>query len=300
MGQALLSPGLRERGMTVRGHRDHRRDRDAAQSLSALGTGSIAKAAIRRGVDSQGDSSSTRSIRSWRSRSRFSSTPRFWFWRQWYSSGETRMPMVAGDRHRAGRLDSDRLPDVVSAARHRGGQHAVRRRAAGQRSKQHDHRHACRPGGNGRVHALADSPLAAATDHAIAGDQRRPCWLLRCVREAKVTDLLNLSQLFLGLQLPLAMFPLMHFTSSRKYMGKHRNGWFLFTAGWGSCILITALDIYGLPDSIRDAWRVLSGNWIVRRIVGQKINLCIAKSSSLSTPRPPIRRFSITSGRWPD
>ena len=78
--------------------------------------------------------------------------------------------------------------------------------------------------------------------------------------QAKVTDLLNLSQLFLGLQLPLAMFPLMHFASSRKYMGKHRIGWFLFTAGWGSCLLITALDVYGLPDSIRDAWRVLSGN----------------------------------------
>ena len=78
--------------------------------------------------------------------------------------------------------------------------------------------------------------------------------------DAKVTDLLNLSQVVLALQLPLAMFPLMHFTSCRKYMGKHRIGWFLFTAGWASCLLITALDVYGLPESIRQAWAVVTGN----------------------------------------
>jgi manganese transport protein len=78
--------------------------------------------------------------------------------------------------------------------------------------------------------------------------------------KAKVTDLINLSQVVLALQLPLAMFPLMHFTSSRKYMGKHRVGWFLFTAGWASCLVITALDIYGLPGLLRDAWKVFSGN----------------------------------------
>jgi manganese transport protein len=77
---------------------------------------------------------------------------------------------------------------------------------------------------------------------------------------AKVTDLLNLSQVVLALQLPLAMFPLMHFTSCRKYMGKHRIGWFLFTAGWASCLLITALDLYGLPESFRQAWVVITGN----------------------------------------
>jgi manganese transport protein len=78
--------------------------------------------------------------------------------------------------------------------------------------------------------------------------------------DTKITDLLNLSQVVLAMQLPLAMFPLMHFTSCRKYMGKHRIGWFLFTAGWLSCLLITALDIYGLPESLRQAWRVFTGN----------------------------------------
>jgi manganese transport protein len=74
-----------------------------------------------------------------------------------------------------------------------------------------------------------------------------------------VTDLINLSQAVLAIQLPLAMFPLMHMTSSRRYMGKFVNGWFLMVAGWGSCLLITALDIYGLPDSLSTAWKVIVG-----------------------------------------
>src|SRR5262249_6127885 len=66
--------------------------------------------------------------------------------------------------------------------------------------------------------------------------------------EGSVTDLLVLSQVVLALQLPLAMFPLLYFTSSKRWMGNKRNGWFLFIAGWTSCLLITALDAYGLPD----------------------------------------------------
>jgi manganese transport protein len=77
--------------------------------------------------------------------------------------------------------------------------------------------------------------------------------------DARVTDLINLSQAVLALQLPFAMFPLLHFTSSRKRMGGYRLGWFLLVAGWGSCMLITALDIYALPDALRKAWGVLSG-----------------------------------------
>ena len=76
---------------------------------------------------------------------------------------------------------------------------------------------------------------------------------------SSVTDLLVLSQVVLALQLPLAMFPLMHFTSSRTYMGNHANGWFLGIAGWGTCLLITALDLYGLPASLQNAWAVIVG-----------------------------------------
>jgi manganese transport protein len=77
--------------------------------------------------------------------------------------------------------------------------------------------------------------------------------------DSSVTDLLTLSQVVLALQLPFAMFPLLHFTSSRMRMGKWRNGWFLLAAGWASAILITCMDVYGLPDSIKTAWRVISG-----------------------------------------
>ncbi len=77
--------------------------------------------------------------------------------------------------------------------------------------------------------------------------------------DSSVTDLLVLSQVVLALQLPFAMFPLLHFTSSRKIMGQWRNGWFLLIAGWGSAVLITAMDVYGLPDSLKSAWQVLVG-----------------------------------------
>ena len=77
--------------------------------------------------------------------------------------------------------------------------------------------------------------------------------------ESSVTDLLTLSQVVLAVQLPFSMFPLLQFTSSRKRMGKWKNGWFLMAAGWGSALLITAMDLYGLPDSIMTAIRVIFG-----------------------------------------
>ena len=77
--------------------------------------------------------------------------------------------------------------------------------------------------------------------------------------DSSVTDLVNLSQVVLALQLPLAMFPLLHFTSSRKRMGAWKNGWFLLITGWGSAILITAMDVWGLPDSLQSAWHVILG-----------------------------------------
>ena len=77
--------------------------------------------------------------------------------------------------------------------------------------------------------------------------------------DSSVTGLLILSQVVLALQLPFAMFPLLHFTSSRKRMGAWRNGWLLLIAGWASAILITTMDVFGLPDSLRAAWQVIVG-----------------------------------------
>jgi manganese transport protein len=78
--------------------------------------------------------------------------------------------------------------------------------------------------------------------------------------DSSVNDLLTLSQVVLAVQLPLAMFPLLHFTTSRKRMGRWANGWFLMIAGWGSALLITAMDIYGLPDAVKAAWAVIKGS----------------------------------------
>jgi manganese transport protein len=92
---------------------------------------------------------------------------------------------------------------------------------------------------------------AAAILPAVAVTWLRP--------NSKATDLLILSQVVLAMQLPFAMFPLLHFASSRKWMGNHKIGWFLLIAGWTSVILITALDIWGLPRALEDAWKVIAG-----------------------------------------
>ena len=78
--------------------------------------------------------------------------------------------------------------------------------------------------------------------------------------DGSVNDLLTLSQVVLALQLPFAMFPLLYFTSSRRRMGQWKSGWFLMTAGWGSAAIITAMDVYGLPDSLKAAWLIVTGH----------------------------------------
>ena len=75
--------------------------------------------------------------------------------------------------------------------------------------------------------------------------------------EGSINDLLVLSQVILALQLPFAMFPLLHFTSRKKYMGEWKSGWFLLTAGWASAILITVMDVYGLPGALHDVTAML-------------------------------------------
>jgi manganese transport protein len=77
--------------------------------------------------------------------------------------------------------------------------------------------------------------------------------------DVSVTRLLVFTQVVLALQLPFAMFPLLHFTSSKKRMGELANGWFLRIAGWGSAVLITGLALYALPKVLPEAWAVLTG-----------------------------------------
>src|SRR5271155_179603 len=78
-------------------------------------------------------------------------------------------------------------------------------------------------------------------------------------QKASVTDLLVLSQVVLALQLPFAMFPLLHLASSRRRMGQWRLCLFLLIPGWGSALTITAFDFYGLPDAVKQAWQVIRG-----------------------------------------
>jgi len=75
-----------------------------------------------------------------------------------------------------------------------------------------------------------------------------------------VTDLLTLSQVVLAIQLPLAMVPLLVFAGSKRRMGDGRIGGFLLVAGWASCVVITFLDVYGLPDAMHEAIGVFTGH----------------------------------------
>jgi manganese transport protein len=88
-----------------------------------------------------------------------------------------------------------------------------------------------------------------------------PAIVLIAIRgDSGITDLLTLSQVVLAIQLPLAMFPLMAFAGSERRMGGGRIGGFLLVTGWASCLAITALDIYGLPDAMHDAVSVFTGH----------------------------------------
>ena len=43
-------------------------------------------------------------------------------------------------------------------------------------------------------------------------------------------------------------------------MGQWKLGRFLLIAGWTSAVLITVMDVYGLPDSLKQAWTVIVGH----------------------------------------
>lgn len=84
-------------------------------------------------------------------------------------------------------------------------------------------------------------------------------WIVSIRGASSITDLINLSQVTLCLVLPLALLPLLYFTSSRRRMGRWANGWLLLILGWGSVLLITVMDLYSLPESLKEAWRIIMG-----------------------------------------
>ncbi|KAG2450724.1 hypothetical protein HYH02_004562 [Chlamydomonas schloesseri] len=58
-----------------------------------------------------------------------------------------------------------------------------------------------------------------------------------------VSKLLVLSQVILSLTLPFAVFPLVHFTSSRKYLGQFANRWYASIIAWILFLFISGLNI---------------------------------------------------------
>ncbi len=62
--------------------------------------------------------------------------------------------------------------------------------------------------------------------------------------ERSVTDLLVLSQVVLSMQLSFAVFPLVHFTSSRRIMGEFANPTWLKLLAWAVALLIAGLNVW--------------------------------------------------------
>ncbi len=67
-------------------------------------------------------------------------------------------------------------------------------------------------------------------------------------------QLLILSQVVLSMQLSFAIFPLMMFTSDRARMGEYTNPPWLKITGYAVCVVIAALNIYLLYQTIGALW----------------------------------------------
>lgn len=63
--------------------------------------------------------------------------------------------------------------------------------------------------------------------------------------EAAVGRLLIISQVVLSLQLPFAVFPLVHFATSKRFVGaRHAGGWATAIVAWLLAIVIAGLNVY--------------------------------------------------------
>jgi manganese transport protein len=72
--------------------------------------------------------------------------------------------------------------------------------------------------------------------------------------------LLILSQVILSMQLPFAVIPLIHFTSSRERMGAFANRAWLRVLAWATAVLILVLNVWLMVTAIRD-WLDAAGRW---------------------------------------
>jgi deoxycytidine triphosphate deaminase len=58
--------------------------------------------------------------------------------------------------------------------------------------------------------------------------------------------------------LPLALLPLLLFTSSPRRMGPGVNASVFADPGLGHVVLITAMNLHSLPESLKKAWRIIT------------------------------------------
>lgn len=68
--------------------------------------------------------------------------------------------------------------------------------------------------------------------------------------EAKIENLLTLSQVFLSIALPFAVIPLVMFTSSKKIMGEFANHAWVKYSAWIVTIVLIVLDVYLLVQQV--------------------------------------------------
>lgn len=88
------------------------------------------------------------------------------------------------------------------------------------------------------------------------------------VGENKLGDLLVLSQVVLSMQLGFAVIPLIHFTSSKKLMGKFAIGNTLKILAWLSAIIIVSLNVKLVIEEIQSFFIYLeNGFWWLKLLV---------------------------------
>ena len=73
-----------------------------------------------------------------------------------------------------------------------------------------------------------------------------------------VGQLLVISQVILSMQLPFAVFPLVQFTSRRKFTGRYANGYITTAFALLAALVIAGLNVYLLISVMRDP-KALSG-----------------------------------------
>jgi len=74
-----------------------------------------------------------------------------------------------------------------------------------------------------------------------------------------VGQLLVISQVILSMQLPFAVFPLVQFTSRRKYIGRYASGYIATGFAVLAALVIAGLNLYLLISVMRDPSALTGG-----------------------------------------